>query len=194
MTHVAGRALDGKDPPSFAGFDQFYASCFPLVVSRVFLAVGHWYVAEDLAQDAMVEMMEQWDERSGRSVADNVAWAVGIAMNLARRHRRRIATGARAIARMAGWQRPTITHLEMEVLNRAETYRRIAALPKQQRVVAVMWVLADRSVDEIAQALGIAPSTVRTHFQRIRRQLADLSDIGFGADDENARTSGGRQR
>jgi RNA polymerase sigma factor (sigma-70 family) len=193
MTSVAGPELDGTNPQDFVGFAQFYAVGFPLVVGRVFLVVGHWFVAEDLTQDAMVEMMRQWEERSERSEADNIAWTIGIAMNLARRHRRRVAVGARALARWVGWQQSTLAQLENDVLAKADTYRWISALPQQQRAVAILWALADQSADEIARTLGISASTVRTHLQRIRRHFAHGSQTGLGGAGEMARSTGDRK-
>ena len=169
MTLPGDRPVSGAE--RFSEFATFYTSAFPIVMSRVFLLVGQRHLAEDLAQDAMVVMMQQWRDRSGHPLTANVAWAVGIAANLAYRHRRRLLTGARIMARWATHFSPVVTHVDTEVLGRDETYRQIARLSRQQRAVAVLRVLGDQSVEEIAATLGISASTVRTHLQRIRAQL-----------------------
>lgn len=186
MTSLDDQPLDGTAERPSPEFAQFYATAFPLLVGRVFLIVGHSHLAEDLAQDAMVEMFHQWSDRSDRSVKDNIAWAVGIAANLTRRHQRRLVTGARAVARWAGMHRPATVYIEMDVLVRSEAYRRIAGLSKRQRAVAVLWVFADMTAEEIAQTLGIATSTVRTHLQRIRKHLVDHMDSEIVVGDQRS--------
>jgi DNA-directed RNA polymerase specialized sigma24 family protein len=103
-----------------------------------------------------------------------------------------MATGTRALARWAGLRRPEVAHLEIEVVTRSETYRRIAKLPMQQRAVAVLSFLEDMTAEDIARTLGISPSSVRTHLQRIRRRLADDTHAEI-AEDQQSMRPGGRQ-
>jgi DNA-directed RNA polymerase specialized sigma24 family protein len=151
-----------------------------LVVGRVFLMVGDWHAAEDLAQDAMLTLMDQWADRRDRSDDANVAWTLGIAANLSRRHRRRLAVHAKALGRLVGLQQPSIACFDVDVVARADTYRRLSALPRQTRTVAVLWLLAGMTADEIGVRLNITSSTVRTYLQRIRKHFGDDGPSGIG--------------
>jgi RNA polymerase sigma factor (sigma-70 family) len=174
MTSIDGRPPDSSEASPLApDFDQFYAAAFPSILGRVFLVVGNKHLAEDLAQDAMVEMLQQWDNRRTLPIAANTAWAIGIAVNLTRRHQRRLVTGARAVARWAAGAQSSAAFFETDVLARDEVYRRIAKLSKKQRAVAVLWAFAGMTAEEIARTLDISSSTVRTHLQRIRRHLVE---------------------
>jgi DNA-directed RNA polymerase specialized sigma24 family protein len=169
-----GDQLHGQDRPAFpAEFERFYTGSFPLVAGRVFLMVGDWHAAEDLAQDAMLTLMDQWADRCGRSNADNVAWTLGIAANLSRRYRRRLAVHAKALGRLVGLEQPSIACFDVDVVARADTYRRLSALPRQTRTVAVLWLLAGMTAEEIGGRLNITSSTVRTYLQRIRKHFDD---------------------
>lgn len=154
------------------GFEQFYESSFRHVVGRVFIVVGDIHLAEELAQDAMVEIMDQWADRRERSLESNLAWTVAIAVNLARRHWRRLAVRSRVLARLAGRPRPGLSSLDVEAIARIDTYRRLGVLTRRQREIGTLWILGDMAAEDIADALGISASSVRTHMQRIRRRLA----------------------
>ncbi len=100
----------------------------------------------------MVEMIGQWANRRAKPVEANIAWTVGIAVNLARRHRRRLAVRAKVFSRWMGWQQSMIGSVDVEVVARAEAYRRMAALPGRLRAVAVLWGLAHGPVE-----VGVRP-------------------------------------
>jgi RNA polymerase sigma-70 factor (ECF subfamily) len=48
------------------------------------------------------------------------------------------------------------------------------SLPDRQRAVATLYYVEDLSVAEIAEALDIAPGTVRFHLSEAREQLRSL--------------------
>jgi DNA-directed RNA polymerase specialized sigma24 family protein len=52
------------------------------VVGQVFVIVRDAHLAEELAQEAMVEMMDQWADRCDRTIDANIAWTVGIAARI----------------------------------------------------------------------------------------------------------------
>ncbi|MDG6101385.1 sigma-70 family RNA polymerase sigma factor [Dactylosporangium aurantiacum] len=180
---MADPVPDAARRPPLTGFDQFYEQAFRRVVGRMFLVVGNVHLAEELAQDAMVQIMDQWGERRDRSVESNVAWTVAIAVNLARRHWRSLAVRARAVARLAGRGHSGAVSLDVEAIERMDTYGLLATLPRRQREIATLSVLCDMPAEEIAAVLGISASAVRTHMQRVRKRLAGgvgkpLTDAG----------------
>ena len=55
----------------------------------------------------------------------------------------------------------------------------LQSLPTQQRAAMALHYLCDCSLAEIAETLGVAEGTIKTHLQRGRRQLAErLSPSG----------------
>lgn len=56
---------------------------------------------------------------------------------------------------------------------RIDMLRALDGLPRMQRAVLVLQYFEDRSVDDIADLLGIAPGTVKTHSHRGRAALRD---------------------
>lgn len=64
---------------------------------------------------------------------------------------------------------------------RLDMVRALDTLPRMQRAVLVLQYFEDRSTDDIAGLLGIAPGTVKTHSHRGRAALRDcvhLLDAG----------------
>jgi RNA polymerase sigma-70 factor (ECF subfamily) len=171
MTFMVDPVRDATYRVPLTGFEQFYEATFRRVVGRVFLIVGDAHLAEELAQDAMVEIMDQWADRCERSVDSNIAWTVAIAANLARRHWHRLKIRARALTRLAARLQPEVSSFDVEALARIDTYRRLTALPRRQREIATLWLLGDMTAEDIADTLGITASAVRTHTQRIRLRL-----------------------
>ncbi|GAB3828378.1 RNA polymerase sigma factor [Dactylosporangium cerinum] len=169
---MADRRTTSPAETPLAGFEQFYESSFQRVVGRVFLIVGDAHLAEELAQDAMVELMAQWAGRRDRPAESNTAWTVGIAANLARRHWRRLVVHTRVLTRLAGRRQAGASSIDEQTIVHVDTYRSLAALPRRQREIATLWVLCDMTAEEIADALDISASAVRTQMQRIRKRLA----------------------
>ena len=52
--------------------------------------------------------------------------------------------------------------------------RAVAGLPPQQRAAVALYYLEDRPVDEVANLLEVAPTTVRQHLFRARKHLCDV--------------------
>jgi RNA polymerase sigma factor (sigma-70 family) len=46
----------------------------------------------------------------------------------------------------------------------------------RRRAVAILWLDEERTYEEIGQILGITPSTVRTHVERLRTLLRPFRD------------------
>ena len=64
---------------------------------------------------------------------------------------------------------------------RMDLMRALDGLPRMQRAVLVLQYLEDRSVEDIARELGIAPGTVKAHSHRGRAALrgsVHLADAG----------------
>jgi len=118
--------------------------------------------ARDVAQDAFVRLVAE--ARGGVAIENARAWLRRVAVNLAiNRLRRRPAPPAPAVARTDD--------------RRAAIDRAVAELPERQRVVFLLRHEQGLPLAEIAEALGIAPSTAGVHLTRALAALrARLSE------------------
>ena len=147
-------------------FDGFFLAEFPRVARTVHHIVGDRARAEELTQDAFIEVLRHW-----RTVADYDRpdlWLRRVAIRKAQRERHR------------GWRRR-----ELEVLAAPtetvdgpptpapEVLAAVRHLAPGQRAVVVLFYLEDRPMTEIAEILGIKESTGWSQLHTARRHLAD---------------------
>ncbi|PRX44700.1 RNA polymerase sigma-70 factor (ECF subfamily) [Prauserella shujinwangii] len=106
-------------------------------------------------------------------------WLYGIATNLLRNHVRHEVRGFRATARAHGGS--TAEHVEdheTRIAERMDAHRHVrdlaaalARLNKIDRDVLLLTSWAELEPSEVAEALGVPPSTVRSRLHRVRRRL-----------------------
>jgi len=137
-------------------------------VARVATAItGDLQEGEDLAQEAFARTYQRW-RRVGRMDRPD-AWVYRVATNLALSHRRRRATAARVTLGSPHPSPGTVEPPDDELLDA------LRALPKAQRAAVVLRFYLDWSVDDVAEAMGNQPGTVRalTHqgMDRLREAL-----------------------
>ena len=154
--------------PGFAvpSFDAFFRSEYSRVVGLAAVLCGREVLAEDLAQDAFVAAYRHWDRIAGYD--DPGAWVRRVAVNLATSALRRGAREARALARLARRRPPDSPVLPID----DDFWRAVRSLPRRQAQCIALHYLEDRSSDDIAGILDIAPSTVRVHLHAARTTLA----------------------
>jgi DNA-directed RNA polymerase specialized sigma24 family protein len=150
----------------FGAVDDDYARLFraefPRVRRTVRLIVHDAVSAEDLTQDAFVQLLLHWRKVSRFDRPD--AWVRRVAIRLAVRHlkrenRRVLVEGT--LAPGAPWPGP-----DPDVINA------VRALPPKQQAVLVLFYYEDRPMAEIADLLDISESTGFVHLHRARRTLA----------------------
>jgi RNA polymerase sigma-70 factor (ECF subfamily) len=141
---------------------------------------------EDVAADLLAETLaEAWRvRRRFRDPGSGSAqpWLFGIAQNLLRAYRRRGTVEARGRARLgiAEAQRNSDPHAELDSRLVAEAQRpalsaAAAELPFDQRQALALRVVDERGYEEIANELGISPTTARTRvFRALRAMRANL--------------------
>ncbi|WP_153036132.1 RNA polymerase sigma factor [Amycolatopsis sp. YIM 10] len=167
--------LDG--PASFAQLFDTYAR--PL---RGYLAgrVGE-HVADDLVAETF---LIAWRKRAvyDPALAPIRGWLYGIATNLVRTHVRQEIRGLRATARAHG-RREHIGDLGHDALvaDRVDAQRRmrqlagaLTELTEQERDVLLLTSWAGLEPVEVAAALGLPASTVRSRLHRLRQRLQAL--------------------
>lgn len=151
---------------------------YPRLVGLLALQVGDRFVAEELAQDTLLAMCRHW-----RRIEQPAAWLTRAGLNRANSHLRRRAAERRARARHG----PVATTAEDEGPARSEAgelRRRVAALPRRQRLAIALRFYEHYSVAETAAFMGCAEGTVKalTHqaVTRLREQLDAVEERPHG--------------
>ena len=153
-------------------FEGFARSQHPQLVASLTLYCGDRWVAEELAQEALVRVRERWDEVA--TMRSPGGWLQRVAINLANSRFRRRQAERRAYRR-AGPDREVV-----EAPSTAEAVavrHAVASLPERQRVVLVMRYFADLSVAQTAEVVGMTPGSVRVATHRALQTLRDRFDV-----------------
>jgi RNA polymerase sigma-70 factor (ECF subfamily) len=149
-------------------FTEFFAARRDVVYRAVLVAVGDPTSADDAVAEAFARAYQRW--ASVRTHPNPTAWVIRVALNVSRswwrRRRREVLT---AIDREPPGAPPP--DAPEDGLAGA-----VAALPRRQREVVALRIVADLSADDTARLLGLAPATVHVHLHRaldaLRHSLA----------------------
>jgi RNA polymerase sigma-70 factor (ECF subfamily) len=149
-------------------FADFYAARKDMVLRAVFAATGDRAGAEDAVSEAFTRAYSRW-ARVARHPAP-AAWVLRTALNVYRSGWRRLRRERPSDALVAlgspgaerSWE-PTDPDLDVR--------RLIASLPRRQREVVALRVLADLSARQVGAVLGIEPATVHVHLHRALEAL-----------------------
>lgn len=151
--------------------DDFCRRIHPKLAGALRLYLGETDQADELAQDALVRVIERWPQVR---VMDNPeGWAYRVAFNLARSRLRRRLAERRAHER-AG--RAPATSWNVDVASVLSVRAAVAALPPRQRQAVVLRYYVDLPLAAIAEAMGCADGTVKAHLHQALNRLraADL--------------------
>ena len=152
------------------GVEAFVAQRYVPMLRLARVLVGDLAQAEDLVQDVLATVVVRW--RRVRAADDRVAYANRMLVNAATSWRRR--PSRRESAAVLDDDRPAPdTRPATEA--RSALRAAMADLPRRHRAVLVLRYLEDWPDDDIADALGVAPATVRSC---ARRGLAALRGSG----------------
>ena len=135
------------------------------VVRTALWITGDRSEAEELAQEAFIRLAESFDQiEDAERVA---AYLHRIVVNLSRSRIRRLAVGRQKLRTVA--QR-NVDHVAADAANDqlldSEFGTELRKLPKRQLQCIILRYQADLSVPEIAEALGIAEGSVKSHLHR----------------------------
>lgn len=150
-------------------FGGFYAARKDAVLRAVAVATGSRAAAEDAVAEAFTRACDRWD--TVREHPNPTAWVLRTALNTQRSWWRRL-------VREVPGDPPDLPAAAPESLDlSAELRGLVARLPRRQREVVALRVLADLSAEETAQLLDISAATVHVHLHRalttLRAQLND---------------------
>ena len=128
-------------------FRELFTASYPALVRTVWFVVHDHQLAQEIAQEAFIELYRQWAKVRGYERPD--LWVRLIALRRAQREasrevRRRQLEQANA---------PTNVHEGLELPDPA-LVAAIRSLPPQQRAVVALFYLEDRPMDEVADLIG----------------------------------------
>jgi RNA polymerase sigma factor (sigma-70 family) len=159
----------GVDDTDDRGFEELFLAQFRGVARTVRYIVGDARVAEEITQDAFVQLYRSWGRVARYDRPD--LWVRRVAIRQAQRERHR------------AWQRPALElraagrHVVPGVVPgpvepRDDVLAAVRALPGQQRAVVVLSYFEDRPMPEIAGLVGCSVSTGWSHLHNARKRLA----------------------
>lgn len=169
--------MDGEEPGFEGGTDERRRACGVLRTRAP--APGrspqpvheHTAVAEELAQEALVRVMDAWPRV--RAMAAPGAWAHRVAMNLAASWFRRRSAERRALARLED-------HADDSPIEDVATVMAVRAavarLPERQRRCLVLRHYLGYPIDVTAQTLGISEQAAASLTYRAMQSLRDRRD------------------
>jgi RNA polymerase sigma-70 factor (ECF subfamily) len=145
-------------------YSWFYRGEYSQVVRTVFLILHDRQRAEDVTQDAFVQLFAHWKKVSRYERPD--AWVRRVAIRMAVRHSKR--ERMRSVLERETTSPSIAPEVDIDLL------RAMRQLPTTQRVVVVLFYFEDRPVAEIEHILGISGGAVKMALSRARRRLAEI--------------------
>jgi RNA polymerase sigma-70 factor (ECF subfamily) len=149
-------------------FEAFYAANAGPLVGRLYLVAGSMDEARDCVQEAFARAWVRWDTLR-RHDSNPAAWVHTVAYRIVISGWRRRQAQRRALHRH-GLPDP-VPAPSPDAVAVAEALSR---LPAGQRAVIVLHYYEDLSVEQIANALKLSPSGVKSRLMRARAALAPL--------------------
>jgi RNA polymerase sigma-70 factor (ECF subfamily) len=156
-------------------FEALYRGLYPLVVRTVYLVVLNPDVAQEICHEAFLRL---WQHRS--RLGDNAnekAWLMRVAINLAIDHRRSLFTALRHRGSDAPPTDPAteaMAHIEREEMRRA-----LLRLRTRDRALLALRFEQDLSFPEIGRIFGRPEATVKTWvhraLDRLHREMGGLA-------------------
>jgi RNA polymerase sigma-70 factor (ECF subfamily) len=152
-------------------FERLFAAEYAAVVRAVFLICHDHQRAQDVTQDAFVQLLRHWDKVSRFDRPG--AWVRRVAIRLVIRTARK--ERLRRQAETTFEPAPVLAPGDLDVLHA------VRALPMRQRTAVVLFYFDGASLTEIADVLGCAPSTAGVHLHRGRLKLGvSLGEVSLG--------------
>ena len=134
-----------------------------MVLRTVFLILGDKGKAEDVTQEAFIQLLSHWKKVSRYQRPD--AWIRRVAIRLAVKMQKR--ERMREVLERDTWGPPGPTPPDVDLANALQQ------LPLKQRT-CVLLLLRGSPIAEIVDILGISEGSVKVHLHRARERLATL--------------------
>jgi RNA polymerase sigma-70 factor (ECF subfamily) len=151
-------------------FDAFFRAEHQRLAALATVLCGDRESGRDVAQEALTRTYREWDrvsrlERPG-------GWTRRVVVNLAHDHGRHLAVRRRRLPELAN--RIAGARAADEIPLDAETWAAVAMLPERQRTAVALFYIGDRSISDVADAMGVHEGTVKTALHKARGQLRRL--------------------
>ena len=150
-------------------FAQLYERYFDRVYAFALTRTGERTAAEDVTAETFRQAFENLPRFEWRGVPFS-AWLFRIAANAAADHFKRISR-EEALPETANEQDESWEARLIEVETRARLFELVRRLPKNQRQVVVMRFGQERSIREVAQAIGRSEGAVKALQHRAMETL-----------------------
>ncbi len=151
-------------------FETFYDAEARTLFRRLWLVTGNRSEAEEIMQDAFLNVWERWD-RVG-AMDDPVGYLYRTAMNMFRKRYRRAALAIRRSIGLAP------SGDDFADADDRETVRRVlATLPPRQRAALVLTEMLGFSAEDAGHALGVQASTIRSLSHQGRDSFRKVMEV-----------------
>jgi RNA polymerase sigma-70 factor (sigma-E family) len=156
---------DRADPSHLSAataVSELYASHALGLMRLAYIMLGNRQAAEDVVQEAFLGLYRRWPQLNEQAKA--LGYVRSSVLNGCRSELRR-----RPTAELEGWQGPPVISAESAVLTaeeRSEIIHALRRLPDRQREVLVLRFYLDLPDTQIAAAMRIGQSTVRSAAHR----------------------------
>lgn len=149
-------------------FAEMFAASYPQVVRTVWFVVHDRALAEEVAQDAFIELLRDWSRLRHYDRPD--LWVRRVAIRKAQRE------ASRRTRRVGLEEAAATLSLTDDGLHLPdpELIAAIRSLPARQRAIVVLYYLEDRPMSEAADLVGCSTSTGFVHLHQARKRLAAL--------------------
>lgn len=152
-------------PTTPPDFDSIFRIEFPRVARTVHHIVGDRRLADEVTQDAFVELLRHWPKVSTYERPE--LWVRRVAIRKAQRERHRT------------WRRSELERVNVEPTAAEpstpapEVLRAVRGLGPKQRAIIVLFYFEDRPMNEIAEIVGCSESTGWSQLHHARKRLAE---------------------
>jgi RNA polymerase sigma-70 factor (ECF subfamily) len=158
------RSIPDEDPGR--SFEGFFRDEYSRLGRALFLLIGDTAEAEDVAQEAMVRVLERWDRVA--AMDSPTGYLYSTALNLHRSRLRRLLVRRRHVAAPEPAGDPL-----GDVADRDEIGRLLDTLTDDQRAAIILVEWLGLAAEEAAPILGIEPVSVRVRVSRAKQALRD---------------------
>lgn len=166
-----------------AQMEAFCADAFPRLVGALALHTGDVYLAEELAQEALLRACRRWSTVG--QMESPGGWAYRVGVNLASNVFRRRRAARRAHERLTGQQSP-VDRKHERLPDELIVRNALAGLTAPQRQAVILRFYFGLSSPQVAQVTGSTPGAVRALTHRALAALREQLGPEFDVLDEEA--------
>ncbi len=150
-------------------FRVLFASEYPQVMRAVFFILHDQDRAEEITQDAFMQLLRHWRKVCRYELPQ--AWVRRVALRLAVKSAQRERRITSALLRTGP---ASSVDVSTRVAQHSDVFAAIGRLTPKERVVVVLFYFEDRSTAEIAQLLECSENAASIRLHRARQRMAEL--------------------